>query len=336
MSQDASAALNTALVAILPHVADLDVMLANEDWRRKHVPLEGDRLAAPFEFTWRDGVLDEAKFEIYDQDTPLGTVSARIYAAFLQRPEAATVRRLEIGNVACKEFSNSQLLGDAIGLLARSGLPAHLERLELERIGPVTNAGDLGFYATNRLTRLLPKLGNIQELVISGCEGLGKMDLPQLRSLRLHSGVSAKNLMELARARLPALERLELACDIFSDIELRFKAARALLRSRRLPRLSYLALENLDLDEDQRLELDEDEEAEAEPDSWVDMIADSPLLKQLQGLELSFQDYERELARLVDRADDFRHLARFEFWGAKGPARLEFPTRESIREALGA
>jgi hypothetical protein len=109
---------------------------------------------------------------------------------------------------------------------------------------------------------------------------------------------------------------------------------RALLRSRRLPRLSHLILDDLDLDEDGRLELEDEEAAEAEPDSWVDMIADSYLLRQLQTLDLSFCDDTREWPSLITRADDFRHLAILTFWGPRGKMSLSFPTRESIQEAL--
>lgn len=334
MPLDVAASFQKELARLLPTRAELDPLLAQESWHRECVPIDSDRLAAPFIFTWRDGELVGAQFEIYDSETPLGKVSAQVYRAFLNRPEVVTVRDLHIGNVACHEFRNSQLLGDPIALLARAGLPPNLERLELGRVGPISNAGDLGFYPSNPLTPLLPKLGNIVELDIAGCDGLGKLDLPRLRSLRLHYEVRIKNVKELARAKLPALERLELAHDSYDAVENRFKSVRTLLRTKNLPRLSYLVLDNLDLDEDQRLELEDDDEAEAEPDSWVDMIADSPLLRQLRGLELSFREDEREVPQLVARADAFHHLEVLEFWGGRGRTKLEHPTRESIHEAL--
>jgi hypothetical protein len=204
----------------------------------------------------------------------------------------------------------------------------------LERLGPVSNSGDLGYYAAARLTPLLNKLTNLRELHISGCEGLGKFDLPNLRLLRLHSDVSEKNLKELARAYLPALEHLELSCDLYAPVEQRFKALRSLLRSSKVPRLKSLTIEELDLDEDGRMELDDEEEMDGEPDSWVDMIADSPVLKQLESLELWFRDDERELPTLIERAEAFRHLESLEIWGSRGRTKLVHPTVEALREAL--
>jgi hypothetical protein len=334
MALDLPTTLLAALDQTLPTAADLNDLVISEDWRRGHLPLKDGRVAAPFAFEWRDGVLEKATFEIYDQTTTLGVISAQAYRAFLKHPESADTRWLVLGNVACIDFGNSQLLGDAIKFLAHEGLPPHLERLHLVRIGPVTNASDLGYCETTRLSPLLTKLGNLKELEVARCVSLGKLDLPQLRSLRLHSEVYVKNLVELARAQLPMLERLELECDVYSSPEERFKAMRALLRSRRLPRLSHLILDDLDLDEDGRLELEDDEAAEAEPDSWVDMIADSYLLRQLQTLDLSFCDDTREWPSLITRADDFRHLAILTFWGPRGKMSLSFPTRESIQEAL--
>ncbi len=324
MSAEIAESFNTSFVELLPTAAELDVLLAKETWHRECVPLEGNRLAAPFRFTWRDGNLEVAQFEVYSDESPLGAVSDRVYRAFLQRPEASSVRRLVVGNVACQEFKNSQLLGDAVRLLAHAGLPPNVEQIEFARTGPISNAGDLGYYATDKLGPLLPKLTNVVDLEISGCEALGKLDLPKLRRLRLHNEVTVKNLKELARAKLPLLERLELEHDAFGTIENRCKAMRTLLRSKGFPRLVHLELDGLDLDEDQRLELEDDEEAEGEPDSWVDMIADSVVLKKLRTLRLSFREDERELSQLVERAEAFGHLEVLAFWGGRGQTQLAF------------
>lgn len=334
MSVDIAESFKASFVELLPTAAELDVMLAEETWWRECVPIVENRLALPVHFIWQDGALHKVVFERYDDDTPLGEVSARVYRELLKRPESETIRCLVVGNVACEEFKNSQLLGDAVDLLARAGLPPNLERLEFARVGPIANAGDLGYYAINDLTPLLPKLSNIVELAISGCVVLGKMDLPELRELSLHNEVSAKNLKELSRAKLPMLERLELEQYVYWGPELRFKAARALLRSKGFPRLKHLALVELDLDEDQRLELEDDEEAEAEPDAWVEMIAKSVVLKNLSTLRLSFREDSLQLPQLVDRAEAFRHLEGLEFWGGRGNVRLEHPTREAIQAAL--
>ena len=334
MSVDKAESFKASFLELLPTAAELDVMLAEESWRRECVPIVENRLALPVNFIWQDGTLHKVVFESYDDDTPLGQVSARVYQDLLKRPEAESIRCLVVGNVACEEFKNSQLLGDAVDLLARAGLPPNLERLDFARVGPISNSGDLGYYAITDLTPLLPKLSNIVELAIGGCRALGKMDLPKLRELFLHNEVSAKNLKELSRAKLPMLERLELEQYVYWEPELRFKAARALLRSKGFPRLKHLVLVELDIDEDQRLELEEDEDAEAEPDAWVEMIADSVVLKKLSTLRLSFREDSLQLPQLVDRAEAFRHLDGLEFWGGRGNVRLEHPTREAIQAAF--
>lgn len=328
-----SQALMAALHAALPTAADLEALPASAQKLCKSMPIVDGRLALPFAFEYRDGKIDTVVFESYDLDSPLGSYGVKLYRIFVKHPEAASTRCLVLGNVACKEFYDTQLLGDPIHLLVNEGLPPNLESLEFSRIGPVTNSGDLGYYATGKLRSLLPKLGGLREIAMASCEGLGRLDLPNLRSLRIHADVSAKNLVDLARARLPALERLELGCDLYSLPERRSKGMRALLRSSRLPKLVDLTINELDLDEDRWCELD-DEDLPEEPDLWVDMIADAPLLRQLQSLSLSFQDPDREVPRLIDRADAFGHLATLDIWGVKGQTRLERPTRDTLREAL--
>jgi hypothetical protein len=335
MSEAGPQDLLKVLDSLLPTAETLDRLFLEEARARQSLPVVNGRLAAPYKFDLNGGNIQRATFEIYEVESPLGELSAWLYRTFLEHPASQTTQSLTLGNVACQDFYSSQRLGDGVALLARAGLPPRLEVLCLERIGPVTNAGDMGFYPTEPLSPLLEKLKNLSELQISGCDSLGKFDLPNLRTLHLHAHVSSKNLKELARANLPLLERLDLSCDLFADNENRFKALQSLLRSKKMPRLRHLVLQELDLNEDERLELDDGEEAEGEPDSWVDMIADSLILKRLESLELWFRDDERELPTLITRAEAFEHLEMLEFWGGKERVKLRHPTQEMIRAALG-
>jgi len=115
---------------------------------------------------------------------------------------------------------------------------------------------------------------------------------------------------------------------------------RALLRAKRLPNLRTLELDELDLDEDQREELEaesdeEDDEDASAPGPWIDMIADSPVLRRLERLSLAFRDDDRENPRLLERAADFQHLAALTFRNARGvTVTVERPTREKIESVM--
>lgn len=325
---------------MLPTTAVLDAMSGLDGNRRAAVPAEGDRMACPFKLEWRGGLVDAATFEIYDQDSALGAVSANAYRSFVKLPACRLVRHLTIGNVACQNFEDSWLLGDPIGLLAQEGLPPYLEHLTFARLGPVSQAEDIGFIPIECLSPLHVELAHLLELDLARCVKLGRLSLPKLRALRLSSQVTVTNLKELAKADLPALEHLELFCDNSwggCDLMRRWRAARALLRTKGLPRLTSLEIAYLDLDEDQREEFEAqaDDEPESDPGPWTDMIADSPLLRQLERLTLSFSDDDRELPRLLERAADFHHLAALTISpGARAKTTLHHPTRDAIAAAL--
>jgi hypothetical protein len=326
------------LERVIPTVAALDAMVGLDARARAAVPVAGDLMAAPFELTWRGGLVDEATFELYEERLPLSAVSTNAYRAFLKAPACRLVRSLTIGNVACVEFESSLLLGDPVTLLAREGLPLYLERLSLTRSGPVSNAGDLAYLGAERVAPLFRELANVVELELGGCEKLGKLSLPRLRTLRLIGNITPQNLKDLARAELPALEHLELYYETNAYERLqRWHGTRALLRIRGMPRLTNLEISWLDLDESDREELEmecDDDEPSSDPGPWIDMIADSPVLRRLTRLTLQFNDYEREVPRLVERAADFAHLLQLSFYCSAGNTTLAHPTREAVAAAV--
>ncbi|MGN6107140.1 MAG: hypothetical protein ACTHU0_18680 [Kofleriaceae bacterium] len=320
-----------ALRAALPTVADIEASPALSAVREA-LPIVDGRLAPPFELEWDGAQVRALRFEVYDKKSPLAAITARLYRALLQHPACAGIRQLAIGAVACTTEASIHLLGDPLWLLVREGLPPALEHLSLSHDGMVSHGGDLGSVPLNGLAPLHGRLADLQQLEIAGCARLGTLSLPRLRTLRLTSTVSARNLRELARAGLPALETLELSCDLHAEPELRFAAVRMLLRTKGLPALERLELAELDLDEDEHIELDEEG---GDPPLWIDMIARSPLVRRLERLSLSFRDEDREAPRLVERAAAFAHLAALEITDGRGDrATLVHPTPESIAAAL--
>jgi hypothetical protein len=148
---------------------------------------------------------------------------------------------------------------------------------------------------------------------------------------------------------------------------LRWPSARALFHTEGLPRLKSVEIRDLDLDKDdsetayfdldleeceiykrelgipesnederdERDEHDDEEEQVPDPGPWVDMIADSPLLRHLSTLRLFFEDGHRELPRLAERAADFQHLAELTFWCyPAGNTTVAHPTRDAVVAAL--
>lgn len=323
------------LLAVVPTVEALAALPGLSEDDRRRVPISEGRMAAPFELEWQGGLVVQATFELY-AEPPLADISAAAYRAFLAAPACRLVRRLSIGNVACREPEDSALLGDPTHLLAEEGVPPYLIRLDLDRYGPISHSGDTGYVPIESLSPIVPKIGHVKELDIGGCEDMKKLALPNLRVLRLIDNVRATTLEQLARANLPSLEHLVLwSHNAYYPPEERYHAVATLLRSKKLPRLSNLELMYLDLDESMRENLETDDEAAGPPESWVDMIADSWRVEKLKGLTLQWNDDDREAPRLLERAEVFHHLERLELYGDAGNVTLKHPTRESIAAALG-
>ncbi|NVB79018.1 MAG: hypothetical protein HOV81_11520 [Kofleriaceae bacterium] len=320
------------LHAALPTLAELDALAGLSPDDRAALPVVDGRLAAPFALDWQGDEVHSLRFEVYAESSPLSAIGARLYRLVLDQPACRHIQVLEIDEVACTSDEAVSLLGDPIWLLAREGLPAMTRRLSLTRSGLVAHGGDLGYLPLGDLSPLAGRLGAVEHLHLTGVERLGALALPRLHTLRLTSSVSTANLRELARLELPALAHLELSCDLFADPELRFAGMRALLRSKGLPSLRRLVLDELDVDDDQHAELDEDGD---DPPSWVEMIARSPLLRQLESLSLTFSAEEREAPMLVELADAFSHLRELEITDAAGDrVTLVAPTAAAIASAL--
>jgi hypothetical protein len=312
----------------LPSAGEVEAMLG---LRQPPVaaPIIDGRLALPVDVTWDGATATAATLEVYKDGSPLAAVTRAIYRTMLEHPAFARLERLDIDAVACVEVPSVHLLGDPVPLLAREGLPRGLTRLSLAIPAMVTNAGDLGYWPIPSLRPLHRYLAELAHLDIACCASLGKLALPRLRKLRLWSGVSTRNLRELARSDLPNLEQLELRCDDFAERELRLAAVGSLLRGGALPALRDLELSELDVDEDQHFELDEQGR---DPRPWTDMLARSPVVRRLRRLVLNFRDIDREADSLIERAADLAHLE--ELVLERGQP-IRHPTRDAIASALG-
>ncbi len=291
-------------------------------------PVVDGHLALPVEVVWDGDRARSATFEVYRKGKPLEQVSRAVYRTLLVDPAFANLERLDLDAVACKDVPAVHLLGDPTPLLVREGLPRSVRRLGLAHPAMVTNAGDVGYEPVASLVPLHQLLASIEHLQIASCAKLGTLELPRLEKLELTADVTVKNLRELARANLPALQTLELACILYVEPEMRFNAVRALLRSKGMPALRALELAELDLDEDQWMELDEEGN---DPEPWTPMLARSPLLRQLKRLTLAFRDIAREADALIEHAAAFEHLEALTLqWGEP----IVRPTADAIAAAV--
>ncbi|MFO0572593.1 MAG: hypothetical protein U1A78_01200 [Polyangia bacterium] len=294
-----------------------------------NAPIVDGRLASPLAVVWDGDAASAATLEVYAEGSLLAAVSRAVYRIVLSHPAFASLARLDLDGVACVDVPSVHLLGDPIPLLAAEGVPRSVRRLGLAVPAMVTHAGDVGYRGFPALAPLHRHLDGVEHLDIAACETLGRLSLTHLRGLRIGSSVSVRNLRELARAELPNLESLVLACDDFAEPELRLAGVRAVLRSAGLPALRELELSDLDVDEDQHAELDEQG---GDPKPWTPVIARSALLPRLRRLELAFKDIEREADLLVRHAAAFAHL---EALVLDRGAPIAHPTRASIAAALG-
>lgn len=306
---------------VLPTVEELAAI--------EHAPIADGRLASPLAVEWDGSAARSATLEVYAERTRLAAVSRAVYRIVLSHPAFASLERLDLDSVACVHVPSVHLLGDPIPLLAAEGVPRSVRRLGLAVPAMVSHAEDVGYRAFPSLAPLHGRLDGVEHLDLAACEALGRLSLPRLRRLRITSSVSVRNLRELARAELPALESLGLGCDDYAEPELRLAGVRALLRSAGLPALRELELSDLDVDEDQHAELDEEGR---DPRPWTAVIARSPMLPRLRRLELAFKDLDREADSLVRHAAAFAHL---EALVLDRGAPIEHPTRASIAAAVG-
>lgn len=238
--------------------------------------------------TWKHGFIDSARIGgagDYD-DTPEVDLG-ELYAKLAPLPSAALMRDLTFG-----------AFGDDDGeptwhtsWLVDHGVPPSLRRLAFDKGG----YWDISWTHLDDLQPVYPLVPNLETLYLKmGHVSLGEIELPNLRDFEIYTGgFDTDNMDSVLKANWPQLERLILRFGNQEDYGGNCELANVLpLLERKLPKLRHLGLGNA-----------------AFTDELIEPLAKSPLLKQLETLDLSLGMMTDTGAQLMAKhADAFKHL----------------------------
>jgi len=243
--------------------------------------------------TWKYGFLESARLGgagDYD-DTPEVELG-ELYAKLAPLPSAALLRDLTFG-----AFGNDD--GEPTwhaSWLVDHGVSPALRRLAFDKGG----YWDISWTYLDSLQPVYPLVPNLDTLYIKmGHMDFGEIDLPQLRDFEVYTGgFSAENMASVLAAKWPQLERLILRFGNQEDYGASCELSHVLplLENPRTPKLKHLGLGNSGF-----------------ADELIEPLARSPLLRQLETLDLSLGMLsDTGAALLAKHADAFKHLERID------------------------
>jgi uncharacterized protein (TIGR02996 family) len=275
----------------------------------KRIKKREDEIAAEWldgldgvEIKWKGGVVDELVMK--PEEAPEEKSDEEKYTGALRRilahPAGRLVRSLTLGLPPRVPGDIDWHFDDVMEAIAESGpLPLlesvdltpdaeHMDQQSWRRVGDISG-----------LWKAAPRLRELRLQGSSGSDGgkpieLGKIEAPHLETLvYISSGLSAEAPVALGKAKLPSLKHLELyfgredygnSCEIDS--------LDGILDGRGLPKLETLGLKN--------------SEWEAK---LIDAVAQSPIVKRIQTLDLSLGILCTEGAEaLIKNASRLGHL----------------------------
>lgn len=200
-----------------------------------------------------------------------GQTFAGLMAAFLANPRAAQVPALVVGcwEGAWEGTSSADVVEALVS--ARDRLTA-LRALFLGDI--VCEESEISWINQSDVSPLLEAYANLEEFGVRGGNGLslGRMDHEHLRTLVIETGgLSGSVVREVAAARLPRLEHLELWLgDPGYGNDVTTEDLEPILSGRLFPHLRSLGLRDA-----------------AQADAIAELLARSPLLERIRVLDLS-------------------------------------------------
>ncbi|MDQ3337113.1 MAG: WGR domain-containing protein [Myxococcota bacterium] len=176
-----------------------------------------------------------------------------------------------------------------------------LTRLRTLYIGDVTQEeAECSWVNIGDVSKLYPQLKHLRHLTIRGSNDLklGKIDLPDLRSLTIITGgLDKKNVAAIAAAKWPKLERLELwfGTDNYGG-NCKVKDVAPILAGKAFPKLKHLGLRNCDF-----------------IDELAAAVPGSPIMKQIESLDLSKGTMTDDgVKKLVEGKASLAHLRRLD------------------------
>lgn len=258
-------------------------------------------------FTWRLGFIHAARLSYDTYATNDRFAQADVLEALFAHPSGRYLRELSFGFNGDPNEDSLQSLIDVIAREARPTLrKVHFGDYRFAgggAVGMYGNDTEISWYSVGNLSKVwqaLPAVetvivqGGSAESAINGGVNLGTIELPALRHLEIRSGgLDVDNARAALMATAPALEHLEVwfGMDMYggdaaaSDVE-------PLLARTDLPKLRRLGLRNAMF-----------------TDELPELLANSPLLRQLAALDLSLGTLTDEGASVIARhRDAFAHL----------------------------
>lgn len=233
----------------------------------------------------RHGMLDSVTIRGLDEDGHVAKAAAALFAA----PIARFVRTLALAPGRYSGASGQPNLGAVVAAIAKQH-PTALRTLTIR-----TGGYQLSWTNTGDLAPLLAATPYLEHLEIEhGDIALGDaLALPHLRTLSLETGgLARENILAIAAATWPALEKLVLFLGTADYGATTTRADIAQLLATPLPALRHLALCNADIQAD-----------------IVAEVARAPLLAQLASLDLSKGTLvDADVQVILDNPARFQHL----------------------------
>lgn len=235
------------------------------------------------------------RLEVAYEDADAGETLHQLFESVLADPKAEHIKALVIGAWEESFESNSQTLIDA--LIANS---ARLKQLTALFVGEMTFEDcEISWIQQNNYAGLWAKFAQLEHFQVRGGTGLELGDLvhANLKTLIIETGGLPKNVLsEIADGSLPALEKLELW---LGDDEYGWDAQiddlRPLLEPERFPKLKYLGLRDSII-----------------ADAIAELLADAPLLNQLEVLDLSLGTLGDQGAQALLKSDAIKGLKKLD------------------------
>ncbi|MGQ4267945.1 STM4015 family protein [Nocardiopsis changdeensis] len=239
---------------------------------------------------------DEAGEEEGDEDGYAREHIVRYLDRFTEQVPLEALRALIVGYLSEYDDSYGMLAEPAVEALV--GAAPRLAGLRSLFFGEVTSEEqELSWIRLCDLAPLVAALPGLSELVVrGGSEELGlRLESRSLERLTVHSaGLRPEVVEDVCASELPALHRLELwfGSEWHAGGRVTPEGLEPLLSGGAFPRLRHLGLRNVPgLDE------------------WIPVLTGSPVVRDLDVLDLSLGDLSDEGARaLVDGASAFRRL----------------------------
>lgn len=252
----------------------------------KHFDLEWKRgFIYKAKFGW-EGFRDEARS---DEETEADDHYADRFERFLKLPAARFVQELVLGPIPGDDMCQLDSFAIAIDRFP----PPCLRVLDL------SDTGNWDISSTEASMPDSKSIRGIKKICLNaGGIGVSKIDLPECVEFTIRTGGLSKDAArEIGKAKLPSCERLEIW---FGDPHYGGNSSvddiKPLLAAKAIPKVKHLLFKNC-----------------AFADELVKALAKSPLLRQIETLDLSMGNLsDAGIATMVAAKDAFAHLAELE------------------------